>query len=301
MDLTDILRASCIASLLLLGQGCGGGGSSDEPAENTDPVDSNNPGDNSSNTYSGSESQAVVSETNANDLAITATSGVKRAVDENDIVLPSQPAARALNSTTTLAPLDAMDDETTAAICVHGGRATVEYIETDPGYINIFDFIDCSYGEGLLQYTYTGSVHATYADDSDASAFTMVYNGLLTTVDSATQALNRTFSCEANFQNCNFYSDYSGYDGRLYRVTDAAVTEEGHSAYTASGRIYDPNHGYIDVTTEIPFTLECQNGRPGVGRLSFIGANQTSGSIEFISCNEYVVTTGGGVSNTYRW
>ncbi|MCU7947966.1 MAG: hypothetical protein KZQ72_15235 [Candidatus Thiodiazotropha sp. (ex Cardiolucina cf. quadrata)] len=289
-----------LLALQLTVQGCGGGGgSSDNPTDTGAPVNNDNPVDNTSNTYTGSESQAVVSEASAQDLAITAASGVKRAVDENNIVFPSQTAAKALNSTSGLVPMLIVDDSN--ELCPHGGTATIEEIEADPGFINDFEFNECSYGEGLFLYTYTGSIHVTYANDSDSSAFTAVYTGSMTTVGNGTQAFNKTFSCEAHFRNCNFFSDYSGYDGRLYRVTDISVAEEGNSAYTASGRIYDPAHGYIDVTTEIPFTLDCPDDHPGAGRLSFTGANQSSGSIEFISCTEYVVTTGSGTSNTYSW
>ena len=41
--------------------------------------------------------------------------------------------------------------------------------------------------------------------------------------------------------------------------------------------------------------------RSGSGRLSFTGVSQSSGAIEFISCEENVITTSGGTSNTYRW
>ncbi|MCU7841052.1 MAG: hypothetical protein KZQ94_16940 [Candidatus Thiodiazotropha sp. (ex Troendleina suluensis)] len=293
-----------LLALQLTVQGCGGGGgSSDNPTDTGDPVNNDNPVDNTSNTYTGSESQAVVSETNAKDLAITAASGVKRAVDENGITFPMQsvatrPAANALNATSEYASREIVD--ASAEMCPHGGTATAEYIEASPGFINIFEANACSYGEGLFLYTFTGRIHATHADDSDFSAFTHVMTGSLTTVDGVTRDINRTFSCDGDFR-CNFFSDYSGYDGRLYRVTEVSVTEEGNSAYSASGRIYDPNHGYIDVTTEIPFTLDCPDDRPGAGRLSFTGANQSSGSIEFISCTEYVVTTGSGTSNTYSW
>lgn len=67
--------------MLLTVQGCGGGGvSSDNPADTGGPVANDNPGGDTSNTYTGSESQVVVNETNAKDLAITAASGVKRAL-----------------------------------------------------------------------------------------------------------------------------------------------------------------------------------------------------------------------------
>ncbi|MCU7920993.1 MAG: hypothetical protein KZQ95_21935 [Candidatus Thiodiazotropha sp. (ex Epidulcina cf. delphinae)] len=289
--------------LLLATQGCGGGGgSSDDPTDTGDPTNNDNQDDNTSNTYTGSETQAVVDETSAKDLAITAASGVKRAVDESGMVLPSQPAAAASKPTQTVVPMGTMDEDSTAALCPHGGRATVEYWYEGAGLINIFTLTNCSYGEGMHLYTFTGTYHATYADaESDSSAFTQVIAGRLTTVAGVTREIHHTLSCTEQWRSCTSSSDFNGLDGRLYRETEVAVTEEGNMAYTAEGRIYDPFHGYINVTTGIPFTLECPEGHPGSGRLNFTGANQTSGSIEFVSCAEYVVTTGSGTSNTYSW
>ncbi|MCU7863647.1 MAG: hypothetical protein KZQ92_06685 [Candidatus Thiodiazotropha sp. (ex Lucinoma borealis)] len=294
-----------LLALQLTVQGCGGGGgSSDNPTDTGDPVNNDNPVDNTSNTYTGSESQAVVSEASAQDLAITAASGVKRAVDEDGITFLMQPAnkmhpaAKVPTSTPQITMMGTAD--ASSEICIHGGEATVEY-DDSTGHIHTAHLTNCSYGEGLHNYTFTGVIYHNKADDSDWSAFTMIHDGLMTTVDGVTRDIHRTISCDDQWRNCNFFSDYSGYDDRLYRVADVSVTEEGNSAYTASGRIYDPYHGYIDVTTEIPFTLACPNDRPGAGRLNFTGANQSSGSIEFISCTEYVVTTGSGTSNTYRW
>ncbi|MCU7907048.1 MAG: hypothetical protein KZQ76_14655 [Candidatus Thiodiazotropha sp. (ex Epidulcina cf. delphinae)] len=280
------LRLSLIA-LLFLAQGCGGGGGS-----------SDNPDDNASNAYTGSESQAVVDEANAKDLAVTAASGAKRAVDEIGLVLPARPPVTA----SELAPMSTADEESTAALCPHGGKATVEFSYEGAGLINIFTLTDCRYGEGLHLYTFTGTYHATHADaESDLSAVTQVIAGRVTNVAGVTREVHHTLSCTEQWRSCTSSSDFNGLDGRLYRETEVAVTEEGNMVYTAVGRIYDPYHGYIDVTTGIPFTLECPEGRPGSGRLNFTGANRTSGSIEFVSCAEYVVTTGSGTSNTYRW
>ncbi|MCU7886399.1 MAG: hypothetical protein KZQ82_19600 [Candidatus Thiodiazotropha sp. (ex Lucinoma annulata)] len=298
-----------LLALQLTVQGCGGGGgSSDNPTDTGDPVNNDNPVDNTSNTYTGSESQAVVSEASAQDLAITAASGVKQAVDENGMQFPMQTAGRSSKSYSAIhsiqpmvfiEPTEEMQQETTEALCPHGGQAIIETIEErSDSWLNVFVFNNCGQNEGIYYHTITGTMSHTYYDTS--SAFTDVYSVSLTLADGTTRDINKTISCDANFR-CNNFSDYSGYDGRLYRETDVSVTEEGNSAYTASGRIYDPYHGYIDVTTEIPFTLDCPDDRPGAGRLSFTGANQSSGSIEFISCTEYVVITGNGTSNTYSW
>ncbi|PVV16503.1 MAG: hypothetical protein B6D77_00930 [gamma proteobacterium symbiont of Ctena orbiculata] len=293
------ILVSASFSLLLAMQGCGGGGgSSDDPADTNNPVNDDNVSDNTSDDFTGNESEAVVNDSNAKDLAIGAASAVKQGVDENGIVLPAQTAAKAYNPTPIVVPMGTSDSS--EDLCPHGGTGIVEFNDTT-GQVTLGTFTDCSYGGGLYLYTFTGVVTITYADGSDGSAFTSVHDGDLTSVDNITRAIHRTFSCEANYQNCTLFSDFLGFDERSYRVTDISVTEDGNSAYTAEGRVYDPSHGYIDVTTDIPVTFDCTDGHPGTGRLSFTGANQTSGTIEFVSCTEYVVTTNSGTSNSYNW
>jgi hypothetical protein len=57
-------------------------------------------------------------------------------------------------------------------------------------------------------------------------------------------------------------------DQAVVNVSNANLLAVGASAYSVSARIFAPNHGYIDVTTEIPFTLDCPNESPGSGRLA---------------------------------
>lgn len=294
-------------TLILVLQACGGGGgSSDDPADtnnqdNNDDVSDNtndDVSDNTSDVYTGVESQAVVNESNAKDLGISAASAVKHGVDEDGIVLPVQTVSTALKPTPLILPMGTNDSS--GDLCPHGGSAIVEFNDST-GQVTTGTFADCSYGGGLYLYTFTGVVNITYADGSDGSAFTSVHDGVLTAVDGVPRAIYRSFSCETNFQNCNFFSDFFGFDDRSYRVTDISVTDDGNLAYTAEGRVYDPAHGYIDISTEIPVTFECPDGQPDTGRLSFVGGNQTSGTIEFVSCSEYVVSTSSGSSNSYNW
>ncbi|MEL0584246.1 MAG: hypothetical protein AAES65_05105 [Candidatus Thiodiazotropha sp. (ex. Lucinoma kazani)] len=287
-------------------QGCGGGGgSSDDPTDTGDTI--NNISDDTNTidvNYTGSESQAIVNEDNAKDLAVAAASSVKQAVDADGAVLPMQTAAKQTSTTSSIAPMvlveptEEMHEQVTAEICTHGGEALIEIIdEREDSLLNVFVLNNCSYGEGLYLYTFTGTARAFFTYTPRTSNHEIV--GKLTTVDGVTENINLTVNCDDN--GCELFSDFTGYDGRIYRQTEVAVTEEGNSVYSATGRIYDPTHGYFDVTTEIPFTLDCPNDRPGAGRLSFTGASQSSGTIEFISCDEYVVTTNSGTSNTYHW
>jgi hypothetical protein len=284
-------------SLLLAMQGCGGGGdSSNDPVNTDDSIDNDTTTDSTDNSYSGSGSQAIIDQANAKDLAIAAASGVTQAVENDGVRGPFSAPTTAGRS---IEPTEEMHQQTTVEVCPLGGEAIVEEITEDSGqWVNVFSLYNCSYGEGLHIYTFTGSVRHTYSDQSNA--FDYVMTGTVSSVSSQSTEINWRMGCDDNFR-CNFSSDFTGFDGRTYRVTEVAITEDGDSVYSASGRIYDPYHGYIDVTTEIPFTMECSNGLPGSGRLSFTGADETSGYIEFVNCTEYIVATSEGASNSYIW
>jgi hypothetical protein len=313
-----ILRALMIA-LLLLTQACGGGGSSDDP---TPQPDSNEENDNGTTEeasdeevqdsgYSGSESQASITGNNAKDLGIAAASGAKQAVIEDQLVYPGQNETQASNTATqadytpSAVPeiTEEMNEETTADLCPHGGLAEYESVEeTADSFVSVLIFTDCQYGEGLFRYSFTGRSRMTNPKDNNMYPFLNVRAGVITGVDGIPREVHQTIDCDESYEYlCIFSFDFSGYNDRIYRLTDISVTGDGDTAYTVSGRIYDPAHGYIEVTTEVPFTLECPGEHPGVGRLNFTGANETSGSIEYISCDEYVITTSDGVSTTYQW
>jgi hypothetical protein len=299
METKGSARQLCAACIILVSaiQGCGGGGGSSDTPTNTDSPSNNETTDTGTiDNYSGSESQATVDETNAKDLAVAAAAGVTQAVKEDGLDSPFSVSATAARS---IEPTEEMSQQTTAEICTHGGEAIVEAINDETNYLeNVFSLNNCSYGEGLYIYTFTGTVESTFSKST--TAFDYVMTGELTPVDGISRGINWRMGCDANF-SCYMSSDFQGFDGRNYRVAEFSVNDDGNSVFTASGRIYDPYHGFIDVTTEIPFTLDCPDGHPGSGRLSFTGANETSGYIEFVSCTEYVVATSGGTSNSYNW
>ncbi|MES9970348.1 MAG: hypothetical protein ABW092_09965 [Candidatus Thiodiazotropha sp.] len=115
-------------------QGCGGGGgSSDDPVDTNNPTSDDSVTDNSSDVYIGSESETVVNDSNAKDLAISAASAVKQRVDEHAIVLPAQTAVKAYDQAPLIAPLGTIDSST--KLYPHGGSAIVEFNEAT-GQVN---------------------------------------------------------------------------------------------------------------------------------------------------------------------
>ncbi|MCU7891221.1 MAG: hypothetical protein KZQ78_06230 [Candidatus Thiodiazotropha sp. (ex Ustalcina ferruginea)] len=94
----------------------------------------------------------IYSENNAKDFAVTAASGVKRAVDEDGItflIQPAnkmQPAAKVPTSPPQITMMGTAD--ASSENCIHGGEATVEY-DDSTGHIHTAHLTNCSYGEGI--------------------------------------------------------------------------------------------------------------------------------------------------------
>ncbi|MET0091853.1 MAG: hypothetical protein ABW068_17885 [Candidatus Thiodiazotropha sp.] len=79
-----------------------------------------------------------------------------------------------------------------------------------------------------------------------------------------------------------------------------SVSGDAGSGYTVSIRVYDPDYGYVTVTTEVPLSFGCSDGHPDAGRIRMQGANGTLATVEFISCTQFVVTFE-GVGSTHSW
>lgn len=113
------------------------------------------------------------------------------------------------------------------------------------------------------------------------------------------QTINMTLDCSG--VECSITTDIKGADGRIYRVVNLTVSGSDFSGYEISGRVYDPNHGYIDITTNSLDRLffECTNGRPSSGQIMFDdGTNSVT--VTYNSCTQYTVDFNGN-ANLYNW
>jgi hypothetical protein len=305
-----------------------GGGDDDDNNTNNDGGDSTN----SSQDYSGETKQATLTSENVVDLSTAAASGSKQAVSSDGVRNTqmrddspftqdqlNEDLARLITETLNQAPqlagrgtTAARTEDLSSAVCDTG---SVVYNYPDDGLVGEWSIVytQCSRSVGFGNNTYSsvlnGSVVGTYTRIGNGYQLSLSYNDFTVSVThpggSYSDTFNMEMTCSATTEDgvdvgCDYYSDYEGFDGRIYRVTDVNVSIDGSSGYQVSVRVYDPDHGYVTVTTEIPVSFDCSGGYPNTGRVRVEGANGELVLVEFNSCSQYVLVHN-GVSEIYSW
>jgi hypothetical protein len=305
---------------------CGGGGD-DSSDNNNDGGDSTG----SSQDYSGETKQATLTSENVDELSTAAASGSKQAISSDGVpgvqfradspVTQEQineGLARLIIDTVSQAPQLAGRGTTAARtqdlseMCDTG---SVIYTYPDDGLAGEWriEYNACKlttqFGNSGYSSEIDGTVEGTYAQVGNGFRLTLNYTNFRVTIThpggSYSDTFNMQMTCTSSNEDgtdmsCDYYADYQGYDDRTYRVTNVSVSGNESSGYEVSVRVYDPDYGYITVTTEIALTFDCSGGHPSAGRIRIEGANGDVAVIEFISCTQYVVTFE-GVAETYTW
>jgi hypothetical protein len=311
-------------------QACGGGGSGDDGS----PDSTNDANDltNTSQDYSGETGQATLTTDNTKQLAIASASGTKQAIDSESVpivgarsdlpfsnqdileehadflagILEGNDSSQAARGVTA-----ARTEDLSSVLC-DSGSIIATYPDTGTSGNWSIEYDQCarttSYGGNSYTTSFNGVVEVTYTQDGNGFLYEYRYENFTISIQSPslnhTQTFNMSMTCEFNQDgsnySCEYYSDYQGYDDRIYRVSEVSVSGNVSSGYNVSVRVYDPDNGYVTVTTEVPVTYECSNGYPNAGRVHVEGANGTVATVEFTSCSVYVVVFN-GVANTYDW
>ncbi|MCG8488646.1 MAG: hypothetical protein MI756_14330 [Chromatiales bacterium] len=315
--------ALLVLSFTLLACGGGDDGNTDNGGGDTSGTSLN---------YSGETKQASMTSENVNQLVTAAASGSKQAVSSDSIPVVSQrphspvnqdqineAMARLVGDLLSRGPqlagrgeAAARTEDLSSSMC-DSGSVVVDFPDFSlEGEWRIV-FTQCSrdttYDNGSYSTVFHGRVEGTYSKVGIGYRLTLNYIHFSVSINhpegSYSDTFNMQMTCIAANQDgsdvtCEYYSDYLGYDNRTYRVTEVSVSGSGSSGYLVSVRVYDPEHGYIHVTTEVPLTFDCETGRPSAGRIHIEAANGVTAVIEFISCSQYVVTFN-GVAETYSW
>jgi hypothetical protein len=325
----NINTLTALLLLVFLLQACGGSGDDD-----------NSGGDGTTSTslnYSGETQQASMTSDNVDELATAAASGSKQAVSSDAVNSDSVPMigqrsdlpvtreqisddlaqliGNALNRNSQLAgrgATAARTEDLSSTMC-DSGSVIMEYPDSGTAGDWSIEFNQCTrssdYGTGTYSSTLHGSVEGTYVQVGSGFQLTLNYINFSVSIThpegSYSDTFNMSVTCtasneEATDLSCEYYSDYRGYDERTYRVTEVSVSGNGASGYQVSVRVYDPEHGYVTVTTDVPVTFDCTDGHPSAGRIRIEAANGVTATVEFISCTQYVVTFE-GVADTYTW
>jgi len=234
-------------------------------------------------------SEAVISGTNEEDLAIAATEAAKAAIStENAPSIGLKKSPRGYD----LALVQDM-----SYLC-------------DSGSVNMN--INESTGNGVITYSscnisgavVNGTVDISTSISGNISTTTVSYNNFTMVYAGQTQSFDMTAVCKTNTEtydtSCSYESDALGIDGRTYSVSNVSVSGNSYNGYSVSATVVDPDHGTLSITTNSPVTFNCLTGQPDSGEIQFTDGDGNSVTVTYTSCTSYTVAYN-GVSNTYSW
>ncbi len=272
------IKLYAMAFLLSVGLvACGGGGGS---------------ADDDDGGYTGATGPADISASNADDLALAATSGTSAAIAQD--VAPStafRSASRQLVDL-GLGVRSRTANEPVPNVCQSG---TADLTHNDDYSQITIVYSDCVISDVAGNYIVDGRFEMHQADDG---SFSMSYQNFRITYGGETYHLNMNVECDANY-NCTWTSDAQGIDGRTYRVQGATVTSTGSNSYSVSATVYDPDYGYIEIQSNVTYG-SCAYGVPESGSITVTDGDGDTMTVVFNDCDSFTVTMD-GTSTTYTW
>lgn len=288
-----------VAFSIFLLQGCGGGGGGGSSLVSVP-------------TYAGLTTAATVDNTSSRDLSTAATSGAMQAVvsgSAEGVIL--RPAPSMESKVVDVSPKIAQwigqnggffagkRTNMSATICTSGGSAIAD--TNDAETVGTITFANCGIDDGYGGVlVFNGTVDYTY--NSGADSLSMVFH-MTVSYAGDSQSINMTIACASISGSpvCTVSSDFVGLDDRTYRVTNIGVTGDAYSGFYVDATVYDPDHGYITMTTTSPILFDCPTtGVPSTGTITINGASASSATISFDSCSSFTVTIN-SVAEVFNW
>ncbi|MCG7866484.1 MAG: hypothetical protein JAY74_08945 [Candidatus Thiodiazotropha taylori] len=267
--------------------GCGGGGWQPDSPSNNESSDADDIDlDITTFGYMGNESPAVVTSSNLVQLAYAVAQTVKN-LGLYDVIIQTE-----MLRTTRPYPSDATSSLSFASDshCVPTGSSTSEH--NNSGTISEYSFTDCgTNGRDRNGTYYVSGFNTIVHEDSQYGPFLSVLDGEVLDEKGYLARIHRTLRCD--FDSCVFVVDFFSDDDFVYRMTDIYRTSRSrNTGIEVSGRSYHPDHGYVNFETDsdVRIDLNCENTHPSVGRVIFSGSDNSQGSIDFISCMQFVIS-----------
>jgi len=282
-----------LGSLFLLGAltACGGGSSG---------------GDGDATEYKGKTTAAAVSESNKEDLAVAASQGSSAAISQGDTSsLPTsvvvagglskenRELVQRISQGIAESAAQGMDLAVGAKVDIAGdcgGKAVFESNASGTNFsINYRDYCIAGGGDNVV---FNGVFD--YEEKGDFSFYR--YRNFVVRSNGETQRIdNLTIKCSTSGGfgiDCEVISDFAGTNGRTYRISNASFSGSKDSGYNVEARVFDGNHGYIDITAT--GLVPCNSGGFSSGS---IDVTDSTGDVVlevvFVSCSEMTVTFGG--------
>ncbi len=136
--------------------------------------------------------------------------------------------------------------------------------------------VSASYNSSTGQISSITFTLDNYSISSPAKSYTIT--GTLTLA-------SKTLTINITLKN-NTTSKTGKIENLFYTVTSGVL----YSDISISGRIYHPDHGYIDITTQTTFRIYSGSSYPSSGVLVITGANNKSAKLTVISSTQYNIS-----------
>jgi len=268
-------------------------------------------GGTSATSYDGTTDPATITDANAKSLSVSSTEAAKQANSANTFSsFKSTSAINSFKTGSTDFDLDSLIRKTTdiavnqavdvsANVC-SSGSISLDGVDQNTNINNSLNvtirYNNCT----LIDIAPTTSVNGTARFQGFLNGnFTIVYSSFTINQGGVSDTINMTISCSSG--SCTASTDFTGSDARTYRVQNFEIYGSSSFGYYVSGRVYDPDNGYIDISTTTGITFNCPNGVPGTGIITLTDHSANTATIHFDSCTQYTVSVVGGLSNQYDW
>lgn len=298
-----------LSAILFSLTACGGSDTVDDINDSFDNIDDvddidddldddDNGNDDAGPDYSGSESAATVDTENQADIATASRDSTVHLIGQSEGEdLPDLPSGVVLEegeqtvTALTQSLIESAQLPTAATNTIDGscgGSATID-TATD-GSNSWIEYDNYCTGSTVID----GRIVYSVSDD----LLVYEYQNVTVTHGDTTETINMEMRCDlSNGYDCTYSSNLDGSDGRTYRTTSSEVTGNSSSGYDVSARVYDPDHGYIDI--QASGITVCDNGGIGSGTISVTDSSGDAVlTIEFSSCDSMTVTYNGN-AQTY--
>ena len=160
-------------------------------------------------------------------------------------------------------------------------------------------------GAQVGQLTVSGQISfMAQVENSTLISMAIELNNIVISYNGNTITTNSTIAYANNNLVFETSTDLAGSGGQTLRIENLVMSgSPGSGIAITSGRIYQPDYGYVDIsTTENLVFVGCDNGRPISGVLLLDGSGDSTAQVTFNSCTAYEVCVNGTVMcDTYNW
>jgi hypothetical protein len=252
-------------------------------------------------TYTGNTSQATLSTDNASVFTKTTPEATSQKLASSEIPFASAFAGKTSSKlmdmlgksggSIQLAPVDGIC--TTGSVDANGNQTSATMTFRN---CTIDSFVELNTTVTLNGTITMNAPNYPVSYSISITNFSVTFTDFNTTHTESIE--NMTVSC--NNSSCTITSDFTGSDGRVYRIANYTVTGV-YPNYTISGRIYHPTHGYVEISGNVTYGTCDTVERPTSGSMTITGSNGTATiTLNDNDCHSFSIDINGTVT-TSNW